>query len=226
VTIQKDYINGVIMTTALLFIPEIDDQLPGLLGFDQDAIIENFLIQESKSEYNDYVQLTDDGVEKKFNRDDIEAGKRGVNFSTYFITNSVEEDPNEHDYVQPFIVKENDFAHEIDPSNFITQDCLLQRIEWRFIGGASVKPQIGYLKLTKMNGGEVIIDFSGVQKVEQGDLHHLHGAFFISNFVMSSSAVDSLRVCGSPSGKELLTALDRYSLWDITSDAASILKRF
>ena len=37
---EKDYINAVLNCLALLFIPEIDDQLPKILGYREDDIIE------------------------------------------------------------------------------------------------------------------------------------------------------------------------------------------
>jgi hypothetical protein len=39
----------------LLFIPEIDDHLPNLLGLDDEAIIKNYLIAESKKDFNKFV---------------------------------------------------------------------------------------------------------------------------------------------------------------------------
>ena len=46
---EKDYISAVLNCSALLFIPEIDDQLPQILGYREDDIIKNFLITESNT---------------------------------------------------------------------------------------------------------------------------------------------------------------------------------
>lgn len=53
---QEEFIEAVLNTAALLFIPEIDDQLPSLLGFDQKSIVKNFLIHEAMREYDDFVK--------------------------------------------------------------------------------------------------------------------------------------------------------------------------
>lgn len=53
---QDEFIEAVLNTAALLFIPEIDDQLPSLLGFDQKSIVKNFLIHEAMREYDDFVK--------------------------------------------------------------------------------------------------------------------------------------------------------------------------
>lgn len=133
VTLQGDYINGVIMTTALLFIPQIDDQLPDLLGFEADAITENFIIYEAKLAYNRYLELTDDDVNQIFSGGNAKTNKKnklntsitrtdienqslssthtvedqdfGIDFSDFFLTNSVKEGSDSHEFIQPFNVR-------------------------------------------------------------------------------------------------------------------------
>jgi len=206
-------------------------QTPDLLGYDQTAVIENFFIRESKLAYNKYLNIKETDIEKLFNTSDVEMQNRsgncafGVDFSEFFITNSVAEGSDTHDFAQPFEVMLNDGGHEIDPSNFITEDCLLKTVEWRYANEEATKPTVSYLRLTKMNGKMVEIDFNGASKVERASCHRLDGAFVITNFVMTSSSIDSLRVCGSENGQYFLTALEHYSLWEITSDAKHLLRR-
>ena len=110
------------------FSPEIDDQLPRLLGFDSAAIIENFLIQEAKLSYNEYLKLDKKDIIRMFDTgNDVETQSRigkckyGVDFSDFFITNSVMEGSNAHDFVQTFNVKVQESGPELDPSNYITE---------------------------------------------------------------------------------------------------------
>jgi len=50
------------MTTALLFIPQIDDQLPELLGFNNDSIIGDYIIREANITYKQYQCLSDEDI--------------------------------------------------------------------------------------------------------------------------------------------------------------------
>ena len=51
--------------------PEIDDQFPRLLGLDQDAIIENYLLSEAMLAYEKYATLTDKDIGRAFRRADV-----------------------------------------------------------------------------------------------------------------------------------------------------------
>jgi len=227
---ETNFIDAVLNATALIFIPEIDDQLPGLLGYDENAVIENYLIKEAKIEYNEYLRLeTADGdIGKKFANDH----GLGVEFNDYFITNSTERGRSPQDFAlyQPFIVKKkNDQeGHEIDPSNYITEDCLLKSVEWRYtkFGADDVTtPRIGWLKVVKLSGEEVEIHDTGDEKILlRKDCHYLpDGVYVITSFVMSSSVL-KLRLCGSKNAMDFLTAMDYYSLWETTSGAKKLLR--
>jgi len=231
VSIQDNYIDAVIMTTALLFISEIDDQLPALVGLNTEVIVGNFLIREAKIDYNAYVGLSDEDIHKMIgggeNDDyDVEmqkasnASSRGVDFNDFFITNSV--DDHENTMYKPFSVIKSDYGHELDPSDFISHECLLQSVEWRYTDNSKIKPTLSYLRLVKMTGSVVEIDFSNG---ERGESFRIDGAFIITHFVTSSTYISTLRLCGSESPASLLKALDYYSLWELSSDARSMLKK-
>ena len=259
VTLQADYINGVIFTTALLFIPEIDDQLPSLLGFDQTAIIENYLIGEAKIAYDRYMKLSDDEVNKIFtsgkskNVDkifnqmyengevDIESMQYhnqrkvtathsfGIDCCDFFLTNSIMIGSDSHDFSQAFKVHyRKNGSHELDPSNFITEDCLLKQIDFRYVDSSKTHPSIGFLRLTKMNDEVIEIDFSkqGINFDRGDSLHTLRGAFIVTNFVMTSNDIESLQLFGSNNGKNLLHGLQYYSLWDTSFGARRLLQKF
>ena len=221
---ETNFINGVLNTAALLFIPEIDDRIPSLLGYDENAVIENYLIKEAKIEYNEYLRLetADESIGKKF----ANAHGLGVEFNDYFITNSTEQGRSPQDFAlyQPFIVKRNKEGHEIDPSNYITEDCLLRRVEWKFTARNTTKPRVGYLKLVKLTGEVIEINFSsGGEDITLGDLHCLDdGVYMITTFIMSSSIL-SLRLCGSKNAMDFVTAMEYYSLWAVTARAKTLL---
>lgn len=150
-----------------------------------------------------------------------------MDFSDYFLTNSVQEGSDSHDFCQPFNIKKatNNFGHELDPSNYITDDCLLASVEWRYVDSKLINPTIGYLRLTKLNGEIIEIDFSRSTVVERGQLHQLDGIFVITNFVITTSEIESLRLAGTESGQSFLTAMNHYSLWELTADATAMLKK-
>ena len=218
--------------TLCIHRPEIDDQLPRLLGFDQDAIIENYLLEESKLHYEEYAIMTDKDVNNAFPKADVESQvdadrAYGVNFCDYFLTNSVLEGSDAHDFSQPFVVKkaDNNFGHELSPSNYITDDCLLKKVEWRYVDSKAISPTIGYLRLTKLSGEVVEIDLSENNEVERGTLHQLDGVYVITNFIMTASEIESLRIAGSDTGNSFMTGISQYSLWELTFDAKSLLRK-
>jgi len=206
-----------------------------LLGLDLDAIIENHLLYEAKLSYEEYSILDDNTIATLFRKADVESQsaegpedcKFGVNFSDYFLTNSVMEGSDAHDFSQPFNIKKqtNNFGHELDPSNFVTSDCLVSKIEWRYLDSSKISPTIGYLRLTKLNGEVIEIDFSEKSEVERGEAHQLQGCFLITNFVITATEIESLRLAGTENGRLFLKAMDHYSLWSLTADATSLLKR-
>lgn len=227
-TQEKEYINAVLNTAAFLFIPEIDDQLPALLGYDEEAMIENYLIAESKNDYNKFTRMREEEIQKKF-KDKDEESALGVPFNDYYITNNSEQgsSPQDGSLYQPHIVAKNESCgHEIDPSNYVTKDCLLKRIEWSYttFNPKTTKPRVGYLKLFKLDGEIVEIKYKGVEAMDVGRKYSVDGVFVITNFVMSSGIL-RFRFCGSDSGKNFLKSFEYYSLWKIDRPAQRLLQK-
>uniref|UniRef100_A0A6S8YY72 Uncharacterized protein n=1 Tax=Chaetoceros debilis TaxID=122233 RepID=A0A6S8YY72_9STRA len=233
VSIQDNYIDAVIMTTALLFISEIDDQLPALVGLNKEVIVVNYLIREAKIDYNAYQGFSVEDIDNMIGSDVKKSARnlfgggmqqstksRGVDFNDFFITNSI--DDHENTMYKPFSVIRSDYGHELDPSDFISHECLLQSVEWRYTDTSKIKPTLSYLRLVKMTGSVVEIDFSNGKR---GESFRMDGAFIITHFVTSSTYISTLRLCGSESCSSLLKALDYYSLWELSSDARSMLKK-
>ena len=252
VSSQDNFVDAVIMTTALLFIPEIDDQLPGLLGFDRDALIEMYLVREAKIAYNhDILKNTNDGIQND-NPDLLricsiknttqnsqrKLSKMGMEFSDYFITNPEQGADASPGTYQPsgngLKIFSADYdptgGHEISPAKVISEDCLIETIEWRHAQEDNDGP-IVWLKLVKMNGDVILKDYisqhnlHGIGKSASiGETHRLQGFYMITDLVMETFSITTLRLCGSKRASDFLDAIKYYSLWDITREAKSSLK--
>ena len=233
---QDNFVDAVIMTTALLFIPEIDDQLPDLLGFDQDAIIETFLVREAKNLYNDYHRVNDDTLNIDFGSKCAsflqsntplshtkKSRKTGVEFSDYFITNlaTAAFTPTNNTIGVFSIGHDATCGHEIFPTKFISDDCLVQTVEWMYSTDKSTST-ISWLKLVKLNGEVVEKGYSST--LQKGKVHRISGVFVITDIIMESSCISSLRFCGSEKAEDFKNAIDYYSLWNMTVEAKYLLK--
>jgi hypothetical protein len=224
---EKAFIDSVLNPAALLFIPEIDDHLPKLLSYDEKAIVQNFLIMEAKNEYEEQ-EFIDEGKAKAY----VDKKDLGVEFNDYFITNSTERGRDAQDFAlyQPFIVKktDGDRADEIDPSNYVTADCLLKQVEWKytsFLKNDTTKPRVGWLKLRKLNGEIVEFNCSHYDELELRERTHFlpEGVYVITSFTMSSSIL-KLTLCGSKSGIDFVRAMNYYSLFRIDPEAMELLR--
>jgi len=227
---QTSFIDAVLNATALLFIPEIDDQLPQILGYREDDIIRNYLITESVKDYDQVEQIpNEDLTAKELNRRNTISG---IEFGDYYITNEIEQGINtqQGQAFQPYQVTQTDGrAVQIDPSTTVTSDCLLRKIEWSYTTGfpRTTTPRIGLLILTKLNGQEVQIrrgrDINGKVGISSKK-NSMEGLFIMTTFQMSEDVL-KLRLCGSFKVENFLRAFEYYSLWDITSEAKREIKR-
>jgi len=243
---QENFIDAVLNTAALLFIPEIDDQLPELLGFPEEQIIQNYIIYEAMVEYDEVSKMCNEDVSKTITmraftneRNSIPLNANvGVQFSDIYITNLIEEgsDPNDGLSYTPYQIRVGNHkgykTQQIDPSNFVTENCLLRKITWSYTSynPKNTKPRVGYLRLEKLDGSFIEIPRSDnlVLQKERTKLnilekkHTLNGIYVITTFQMSSFVI-KLRVCGSRDAESFVKAFEYYSLWDISSSAMNAL---
>jgi len=221
---EVKYIEAVLNCTALLFIPEIDDQLPFILGLRTEEIVKNFLVAESITTFDAIARL-----KKVTDFSGTEMVRRnvtcGVQFSDFYITNLPEQGISDDTPFQPYqvIVDDNEMGHQIDPSSFVTSDCLVKRIEWKYSTGypRTTKPRVAYLHLTKIDDTVVEIErkpdplgIVGIHDIS----HSMEGMFIITTFQMSEDII-KLRICGSYDPQDFLKAFDCYSLWDVSQAA-------
>jgi len=237
---SNSYIESVLNTAALLFIPEIDDQLPRLLGFNERSIYMNYLMSESLEELDGYWNLDDNDITKYYLRNLDES--IGVQFSDFYLTNWPEQGatPNKGIHFYPYRItqfSEKDnitgkpvYRTQISPSNFVTADCLIRRVRWSYTTGerfrATIKPRIGYLRLELLNGKVMEINMRGDTEIGVEEKYHqLDGVFIITTFEMSS-AILRLRLCGSYTASDFGKAIDYYSLWGLSFEAKKLLKDY
>jgi len=217
---EENFINAVLNTTALISISEIDDQLPQILGYSEDDIIRNFLINESMTDFD----AVKDVQVKDLARLDV--GACGLPFGDFYITNMQERGmiaQRGHAF-QPYQVTQIEGKGvQVDPSTTVTPDCLLRKIEWKYTTGfpKSSLPRVGCLTLTKANGQKVSItrkrDPTGVIGISPL-VNTLEGLFIMTTFQMSEDII-KLRVCGSADERNFMKAFDYYSLWHVTLEA-------
>ena len=230
IMIQESYIEAVLNSAALLFIPEIDDQLPGLMGFDEAAIIGNYIITTSLKQFDKVCRMSDEEITNEYLSEMNPS--IGVDFSDYFLTNIPERAsrPEHGDILQPYQVKEglDGLGHQIELSNFVTDNCLIRKIEWSYTvyNPNTSKPRIGYLKIETMTNAIIEINGKGIdENIVNSDVRHrLEGAFIITQFQMSNHII-KLRVCGSKDAQSFMDAFDYYSLWPISSSGMKLLNK-
>ena len=231
IMVQDSFIECVLNTAALLFIPEIDDQLPSLLGIKEEAIIHNYLISESIKQYDSAtMNITRVGASSEIDVLKLNSFI-GVQFSDFYITNIPEQgsEPYYGELYQPYQIQvaSDGISCQIDPSSYVTAHCLIKKMVWSYttLHPMSTKPRVGYLKLEKMNGEVIEIKQKGADNESAGisDVRHaLTGAFIITTFQMSN-AIIKLRVCGSYKATDFLNAFEYYSLWNVSDEAKALL---
>jgi len=156
----------------------------------------------------------------------------GVEFCDYYLTNIQEQAscPDEGEIYQPYQVRMgiDGCGHQIDPSNFVTEQCLIRKIVWSYTlyNPKTSKPRIGYLRLETMTGDVIEIIRKGVaENIVTSDVRHtLEGAYIITTIQMSNDII-RLRVCGSKRPEDFLDAFDYYSLWEVTPLAKKLLEK-
>mmetsp|Transcript_23488 Transcript_23488/g.35539 ORF Transcript_23488/g.35539 Transcript_23488/m.35539 type:complete len:635 (+) Transcript_23488:145-2049(+) len=157
VAIAEDYIDGVLNATALLFISEIDDLMIGVFDLDAEATVHNHLIAEAFSELTEAIEKFE-----KLDRNDLSSSSncmqlqeqfdiKPIDFADMLLTNDSEGGTEITSYrvFAPREISNGPKCTIVKASNFITCNCLLGRIEWRYTSGFpySTKPRIGYLKV-------------------------------------------------------------------------------
>lgn len=228
---SDSFINAVLNTAALLFIPEIDDHLPGLLGYNQETIVKNYLVINLLEQFDCFCLMRDEACTDRIIHNLNDA--IGIQFSDYYLTHWPEQGSahDENIHFQPHEVNASGdlLGHQINPVNSVNENCLIRKIVWSYTTGFefSIKPRIAYLRLEMMNGEVVEINMKTIDdEVGVDDVYHeLEGAYIITTFQMSSSVL-RLRLCGSYYSEDFLKAFEYYSLWDINCQARRLLRRF
>jgi len=202
--------------------------MPSLLGFNEKAIVKNFLIHEAMREFD---ALHDDDTSNDSILGNVFDEGMGVQFVDYFLTNVPEQGSCTADGIifQPFGVSkgQGNSGDQIDPSCYITKNCLIKKLTWQYtLYGNSTKPRIGYLKIEMLGEDETIEvkrPADEAELISLGEPNELEGVFVITTFQMSDDIL-RLRVCGSKKAVDFEKAFEYYTLWPLSSRAKKTLR--
>mmetsp|Transcript_12605 Transcript_12605/g.15998 ORF Transcript_12605/g.15998 Transcript_12605/m.15998 type:complete len:302 (+) Transcript_12605:3-908(+) len=236
ILLSDSFIESVLNTAALLFIPEIDDQLPSLLGYTDSVIYKRYLTFTAMKKFDHICLLKDEQITEKCLR--LLNDAIGVQFSDFYLTNWPEQGatPGKGIHFQPYQVREGitidgvQMGHQLSPSTIVTEKCLIRKIVWSYTVSEkhdrSTKPRIGYLRLEMLNGRQVVVNMKTLNRtISVHDKYHsMEGVFIITTFQMSSSIL-RLRICGSYDALDFEKAFDYYSLWDVSQHARALLHK-
>eukprot|EP00536_Pseudo-nitzschia_multiseries_P000946 jgi/Psemu1/300412/fgenesh1_kg.12_\ len=229
IVVKEGFIGGVLNTAALLFISEIDDQLPEFLEYSNEDVVRTFVIQNATKEYDDLLVL-----EKKTYGHCTQAAmlqKGDIEYSDIMITDSGEAgmDPLANKFFGPI----DAFCCSI--LAIIQPGCLLKEVSWLYQyevenEGARDKMSRGnvvYLKLVTLGDEKVIKienpKFTGDLNLDTAKLNTIKGVYMLTSFKKTQSVVN-LRVCGSSTGKQFKSAMEYYNLWGISAEASDLLE--
>jgi 1,2-phenylacetyl-CoA epoxidase PaaB subunit len=183
VALQESYIDGVLNSAALLFIPEIDDELPSYFNWNAKEIVEAYLVRKTAdtvvSKMNFHARVSRKqrvnylraGVMRQSSGEDIdfhdivitntktslEADKDEGHCSPHEVRASVDTYAIVRDHGQWFV------HHELQPekvyvTSSITSDCLFKEIKWRYVRDNRLnKGYVDRLFLKKLDGTEVLL---------------------------------------------------------------------
>jgi len=228
IALNDSYIEGVLNTAALLFVSEIDDELPEYLDLDPAMIVHTYLIENAIHKLNklkEYSQITGK-IEGKF----AQKAKHpaDIEYSDIIVTNMEERgsDPSNHAFFAPLNI--SDFA----ASTYITGGCLLKEISWIYqpsYDRGSVKPSAGYVSYLRAVtlADNKVIEFANPKFTNEMDTNQydgsVQGVYIITNFEKKRN-ITKLRICGSKTKEDFKKAMEYYCLWDLSAVAASLLR--
>jgi len=167
ILIQDNYTDAVLNSTALLFIIDIDDNMPKVLNLDVGSIIRNHLITEALIELQEdqkYIEkenLTTEDVSnsESLRKEEERLQKKHripkIQFADMMLTNHSEGGTDTTDSLiyAPHAVMGDLQRPKVIASNFISSDCLFRRIEWSYTTGLpfTSNPRIAIIKLWKLD---------------------------------------------------------------------------
>lgn len=207
-------IECVFNSVALVFITEIDDQLPSLLELDIPDIVQGFLIDRALDEYESQagerdipkIQFSDMHITNT-----EESGShpsKGLTFQPYEVFGNGDEEipesretysvhssrklrhgPKYKKSLQKIQEVSND-GKQIANKRSVTKDCLLRKISWQYTAGFdnTSRPRIGRLRLEKLVGSHRDIEICGKQMAKDEKSkpwYSVKGVYIITSFSMS-----------------------------------------
>jgi hypothetical protein len=176
---QEGFIEGVLNSAALLFITEIDEQLPVFFNLDAREIAQSYLLRKiadevvSKMSFN--AQMSRANRVKLIRAGVMPHGPGyGIRFCDIRVTNTAH---TSHSHCRPheirpsvdfyqIVTDNNQFfvRHEKQPEKLyvkssISADCLLKQVKWHYVRDSDLqKGYVDRLFLKKLDGTEILID--------------------------------------------------------------------
>eukprot|EP00542_Grammatophora_oceanica_P015686 CAMPEP_0194028302 /NCGR_PEP_ID=MMETSP0009_2-20130614/2310_1 /TAXON_ID=210454 /ORGANISM="Grammatophora oceanica, Strain CCMP 410" /LENGTH=436 /DNA_ID=CAMNT_0038667651 /DNA_START=74 /DNA_END=1384 /DNA_ORIENTATION=- len=196
ILISESFIDAVLNSTALLFIIEIDDLLPGVLDLDSVSIVRNFLIGAAVQELGEVLKLYENANEaiadsvssrpapdsaqssaptKPLKKESLvkvaenerillntKLGIPKIEYADLLLTDSTEKGTDIPDSFTfaPYEIQGDPMDPDVSNSNYVSKNCLLRRIEWRYTYRypLSRRPRVGLLKVWKLDEKNAVSD--------------------------------------------------------------------
>jgi hypothetical protein len=173
------FIDAVLNSAALLLIVDIDDMFPVVLDLDTADIVQIYLNKQSIWDFNAlYTNMRRKQVDR------IPQPKQ-TEFSDMDLTNTVKHgtDVEISSIFAPYKIEGSSFGIGISPFTYVTEDCLISRLEFSYTEGYLLLtcPCIGYLQATMLKDGTVheLVE-KGLHQTSYHDIHKCHRIYVVN----------------------------------------------
>jgi hypothetical protein len=239
-----EFMDAVLNSTALLFIPLLDDELPALLGMDARAIVQSYILRKSVDQL-DQIGATYDtkdafrpvrSLKNPPNYFDILAiGSIGSieSIDLFQVLNNTNKNANaklDKD-IDGNLKHDKERAPLVLSTEVINAFSLFTCARFRMCTTKDGQQRIFELELERLGSlgsGEEVLKFNFDRKSKWRKTgvpwHTVRGVFVITGWD-SSQLLFQLRLFGAKTAAEFKEALGKFSLWDLEPGAASLIKR-
>jgi hypothetical protein len=179
---QETLLDGVLLASIILFVPQLDKELLKALNLDATSIVPTYLIRKAVDELNELLKPNEYVDERHRERLALRHGGEHIEFSDIFVTNPAVDTSNEASSSSsnggatfgPHEVIHGHYQWGLAGTvwkpdkvymarNVITENCLLKEVKWRY--RRDHRLALGYLEklvLVRLDGGTVELTGSDV----------------------------------------------------------------
>ena len=244
--------DAVLNSVALLFIPEIDDQMPALLGIPVDDVALKHVTSAIFPDLSSYVRHR-----KKALAGNEHAGAKAAPPAASTYLHDVLLAGAEIGEAIPRQVRRghDEIAVDISPVGYLTAQCVFRRLDAVRRIRTSDTPDIVWLRLWPMDGGASVVFGShtrfgsivhlqkpveseesdptfwpqpeparprGEPNTQMFERLTLEGALVVTD-IRASAVIERLRVCHAANGPQMLEGIEYYKLFECDSSAERLL---